>query len=204
MGEQDNLEEGRVSTTEEKIDTSTMTALNLEEITHLETAVEENTRLKIENASLLAEVGRLLKKLIVEEEMIGDDSKVKYFTGLPSYGILKTVVDFIYPCINDSSRSSLSPFNQFLMVLVRLRMNMDVQHLAYHFGIHSSTVCQIFRKWTVMFECLKPLVKWPERGRLYKTMPLTFKVKFSNCVVILDCLEIFMERPTSLMARAQT
>ena len=109
--------------------------------------------------------------MIVEEEMIGDDSEVKDFTGLPSYGILKTVFDFIYPCINDSSRSSLS---QFLVVLVRLRVNMDVQHLAYHFGIHSSTVCQIFRKWMdVMFELLKPLVKWPEqRGELYKTMPL--------------------------------
>ena len=55
------------------------TALNLEEITHLEAAVD-----------------RLRKKMIVEEEMIGDDSKVKYFIGLPSYGILKTVFDFIY------------------------------------------------------------------------------------------------------------
>ena len=81
---------------------------------------------------------------------------------------------------------------------------MDVQHLAYHFGIHSS-ICRIFRKWMdVMFECLKPLVKWPERGELYKTMPLNFKVKFSNCVVILDCFDIFMERPTSMIARAQT
>ena len=40
MDEQDNLEEGRASTTEETTDTSTMTALNLEEITHLEAAVE--------------------------------------------------------------------------------------------------------------------------------------------------------------------
>ena len=35
MDEQDNLEEGRVSTTEEKTETSTMTALNLEEITQI-------------------------------------------------------------------------------------------------------------------------------------------------------------------------
>ena len=61
MDEQDNLEEGRVSTTEEKTETSTMTALNLEE--NLEAAVEENTRLKIENASLFVEVGRLWKKI---------------------------------------------------------------------------------------------------------------------------------------------
>ena len=105
-------------------------------------------------------------------------------------------------CINDSSRSNLSPFDLFLMVLVRLRVNMDVQHLAYHFGIHSSTVLLDFygcHVWAPETTCYVARA-W----RLYKAMPLTFKVKLSNCVVILDCFEIFMERPTSLMAQAQT
>lgn len=35
-------------------------------------------------------------------------------------------------------------------------------------------------------------------------MPMDFKRKFSRCVVIIDCFEIFMERPATLMARAQT
>ena len=33
---------------------------------------------------------------------------------------------------------------------------------------------------------------------------MDFKGKFSRCVVIIDCFEIFMERPATLMARAQT
>ena len=45
---------------------------------------------------------------------------------------------------------------------------MDVQHVAYHLGTHSSNVCWIFRKWfDVMFERLKTLVT--ERGELCKT-----------------------------------
>ena len=35
-------------------------------------------------------------------------------------------------------------------------------------------------------------------------MPLTFRNSFSKCVCIIDCFEIFCERPSDLMARAQT
>ena len=95
--------------------------------------------------------------------------------------------------------------NQFLMVLVRLHINMDVQQLAYHFGIHSSNISRKFRKWIdVMYERLKPLIKWPEQEQLYMTMPMGFREKFRKCVVVLDCFEIFIERPAALMTWAQT
>ena len=35
-------------------------------------------------------------------------------------------------------------------------------------------------------------------------MPLTIKKHFPKCVCIIDCFEIFSERPSDLMARAQT
>ncbi len=73
------------------------------------------------------------------------------------------------------------------------------------FNIHASTVSRYFQKWiNVMHERLKPLVKWPEHEQLYFTMPREFKNNFSKCVVIIDCFEVFMERPKGLMARAQT
>jgi len=42
-----------------------------------------------------------------------------------------------------------------------------------------------------------------EREQLYRTMPTEFK-KFGKCIVITDCFEVFMERPSSLKAREQT
>ena len=45
---------------------------------------------------------------------------------------------------------------------------------------------------------------WPEREQLKKTMPVTFRDNFSKCVCIIDCFEVFCERPSDLMARAQT
>jgi len=52
---------------------------------------------------------------------------------------------------------------------------------------------------------LSPLIHWPEREDLWKTMPMCFKYAFGNKVtVIIDCFEVFIEKPTNLMARAQT
>ena len=56
-----------------------------------------------------------------------------------------------------------------------------------------------------MYECLKSLVYWPGREQLRKTMPLRFRKSFGlKVAIIIDCFEMFIERPSNLMARAQT
>ena len=54
-----------------------------------------------------------------------------------------------------------------------------------------------------MFIRLKPLIKWPNREELQKSMPMDFRVNYKKCVVIIDSFEIFCERPYPLKARAQ-
>ena len=52
---------------------------------------------------------------------------------------------------------------------------------------------------------LDTLIMWPAREQLRKTMPLAFKRNFGDKVaVIIDCFEIFIERLSSLIARAMT
>ena len=52
---------------------------------------------------------------------------------------------------------------------------------------------------------LQFLIMWPEREQLRKTMPLVFQKNFGNNVaVITDCFEVFIDRPSSLIARAMT
>ena len=51
---------------------------------------------------------------------------------------------------------------------------------------------------------LSPLISWPEREDLWRTMPQYFQYSFGKKVtVIIDCFEVFIDRPTNLMARAQ-
>ena len=92
--------------------------------------------------------------------------------------------------------------SNFILVLMKLRLNVDNELLASLFDVHASTVSRYFQKWIdVLYTRLKPLVKWPAHEQLYQTMPREFKKNFSKCVVI---IEVFMDRPKGLMARAQT
>ena len=54
-----------------------------------------------------------------------------------------------------------------------------------------------------MFIRLKPLIKWPEREVVGQTMSIVFRSKFRKCICIIDCLEVFCERPSGLKAKAQ-
>jgi len=52
---------------------------------------------------------------------------------------------------------------------------------------------------------LSPIIRWPERDELWHTMPLCFQFSFGKkTTIIIDCFEIFIERPSNLLARAQT
>lgn len=52
---------------------------------------------------------------------------------------------------------------------------------------------------------LKYLIRWPDREELQRTMPPCFQASFDKKVaVIIDCFEVFIDRPSNLKARAQT
>ena len=52
---------------------------------------------------------------------------------------------------------------------------------------------------------LSPLIHWPERAELRSTMPECFQYSFGKRItVIIDCFEIFIEKPSNLLAQAQT
>ena len=51
-------------------------------------------------------------------------------------------------------------------------------------------------------DILRNFISWPERETLRRNLPSSFK-KFKNCVCIIDCTEVFIERTFNLNARAQ-
>ena len=101
---------------------------------------------------------------------------------------------------------SLDRFQEFVMVLMNLRLNVPLQDLAYRFKVSQPTVSRIFSSWLVVMDNrLSPLDSWPEREHLWRTMPQCFMYSFGRKVtVVIDCFEIFIEKPTNLLARAQT
>ncbi|XP_077088337.1 uncharacterized protein LOC143740174 [Siphateles boraxobius] len=93
-----------------------------------------------------------------------------------------------------------------LLTLMRLRLNLPIQHIAHTFCIDRKTGSTTFRDTiATMFTHLSPLVHWPERHCLQGSMPHQFVEAFGNRVsVILDCFEINIEKASNLKARPQT
>ena len=73
--------------------------------------------------------------------------------------------------------------------------------LANRFQVSKSTVGRISDTLDVMFIRLKKIVYWPKQA----TMPMCFQNKYRKSITaIIDCFELFIERPSSLTARALT
>ena len=138
-----------------------------------------------------------------ENDFRDKDDKVRFFTGLTDWDTLWRLFMFIRPHL--IRHTSLMPFQQFILTLMKLRLGSSGIELAYQFGIHPSTVSRIFADVIEMlYVRLKFLIVWPEREILRKTLPMQFRANYPNCVVIIDCFEIFIDRPSDLLARAVT
>ena len=75
-------------------------------------------------------------------------TKVKYSdTGLPTFTTLMAIFTFVSTSLEDNSRTVLSRFQQFLIVLMKLRLNLGDQDLGYRFGVNQSTISRYFKKW---------------------------------------------------------
>ena len=132
------------------------------------------------------------------------DDRVRFYTGLPGFDVLKATFGFVSPFVTRKSKS-LSLFQEFVMVLIRLRLNVPLQDLAFRFGVSLSTVSRTFNAWLIGLDVrLSPLIRWPERDELWHTMPMCFQFAFGKkTTIIIDCFEVFIERPSNLLARAQ-
>ena len=88
----------------------------------------------------------------------------------------------------------LTRWEQLVLTLVRTRRGFDVKFLADTFGINSSQVSRIYTTWiTFLSQELSFLVPWPSRSELQKCLPKMLK-KFKNVRVIIDCLELFIQK----------
>ena len=88
---------------------------------------------------------------------------------------------------------------------MRLRLGSSGVELGYHFAIHPSTVSRIFSDVIEMLSVrLKFLIMWPDRYMLRKTLPMDFRKHCPNCLVIIDCFEVFIDRPSDALAQGQT
>lgn len=143
--------------------------------------------------------GKKLHRLAINEDYFkGDDEKVTFYTGLVGFSDLMKLFKLIKKDVYVNHSSSLTGFQQMILTLMKLRLNLSVQDLA----TFSRTFLKIL---DILYSNMSWLVKWPSREELWHSMPMSFRKLYGNKVaVIIDCFEVFLDRPSNLLAQAQT
>ena len=175
--------------------------------------MNELGQLRLENRGLLEELARLQNenaRLSEENKQtafglhtLTNDFKTNFYTGVPNFDVLMWLIEHLQSEI--PSFKSVGSSDVVLIVLMKLRLNLLNYDIASRFNISATTVSEILNKsLPVIAKGLKFLIHWPEKDDVVRTLPKVFRGTYRTARAIIDCTEIFIERPGNLTARAAT
>ena len=121
-------------------------------------------------------------------------------TILSSSAYLPTTI----PPINRKGPSrKLTLEQEFLMTMMRLRLGIMHEDIAWRFSVSSSTVTQIITTWIrLLSKEMSCLIVWPSKEQVHATLPDSFRRLYPKTRVIIDCTEMFVETLSSLEIQA--
>ncbi|XP_077994995.1 uncharacterized protein LOC144448593 [Glandiceps talaboti] len=156
---------------------------------------------------------KLMKRNLFMKDVLRDDNACKFYTGLVSIQVLLYLFNVVKDkaekvmlrgrenthtnqTTHDRKTRMLSTFEAFVLVLVRLRRGMDMEHLADNFGTSSTTVSRYCVTWIdFLSKELSFLIKWPARDQIRSSLTNTFR-HYKATSAIIDCTEFFIQKPS--------
>ena len=107
-----------------------------------------------------------------------DNDKVRFYTGLHSFQVLMKTFHFNEPRVKRHSMH-LNKFQEFIMELMKLRLDVPHLDLVYRFDVSRPVVTRVISAWLVIMDVrLSPLISWSTCDALHKTMPQCFVDSF--------------------------
>ena len=135
-----------------------------------------------------------------------DDFKCGMLTGLKP-NVLQALVSYLIKArgfLFSPKPHRLPLQDQIVLTMIKLKHDLTFDLIAVTYGISPTTAIEYFWNWIdIMHLNLKPLIKMQDRDHIYQTIPAPFKAKFPRLTSIIDCFEVFVEAPSSLLARAK-
>ncbi|XP_011702390.1 PREDICTED: uncharacterized protein LOC105458621 [Wasmannia auropunctata] len=94
---------------------------------------------------------------------------------------------------------------KIIKTFIKLKQNLSYSFLALIFKCYSAKHCQrIFYNTVKMLSiCLKAAIPWPLREEIRRNIPECFE-SFEDVRVVLDCTEVFIQRPAELCCQILT
>ena len=101
-------------------------------------------------------------------------------------------------------KRSLPLQDHLLITLMKLKQGLTEEDLSFRFKISQSACSQILSTWIPFLGLeLEPFLYWPTQSEIQNYYPDCFS-EYPNVRAILDCTEVFIERPSLAEAQAKT
>ena len=152
------------------------------------------------------------------DHVISSNKLCNHYTGFPSVDVLNAVFEYSDPGINSENvilynyqkikncssaagrPRKLDPFESYMLILVRLRQNFDLNHFCFLYGISEGTVSNtISTRKNYMYLCLGSIYIWPRNKQIAKIIPSSMKEKCPNVQCIIGYVEFKFETPPSFV-----
>lgn len=150
------------------------------------------------------------------------DKSIKFYTGFSSYQALHAFYQFLGgdvhflkypgslrnvstdPTFQTRQKRKLNPIEELFITLVRLRKGLLLQVMADLYNLSVGYISRIINTWIIFIakrvQCL-PI--WPSKETVRKSLPKCFSI-CPDIRIIIDCTEIFLERPSASQAQSST
>ncbi|XP_033758100.1 uncharacterized protein LOC117340449 [Pecten maximus] len=185
---------------------------------------KEMEALKEENAKLKAIIHKKSKKSFNVQAVTKSDKKMKFYTGFPTVNAFMIVYTYIVTTFKEiiywkgPGRVAANPLKpkrvkvrslkkeELIMTMMKIRLGLLNQDLGDRFGVSATCVSNIISTWLrILGKVIGSLVFNPQKDVVKANLPPSFKSnKFNNVRHIIDCSEVFIEKPSSFQMQAVT
>lgn len=167
------------------------------------------------------QMGKLKFRLETFED---DDNMIRFYTGFPSYKAFCSFFTFLEPRAkwmrrwrgSETStpsiagteaglgRRKLKLQDELFVVLARLRLNLLVSDISLKLGISEGQFSKMLTSWISFLNTeLSEMMTFPSKELVMQYLPESFS-EFPNTRVVIDCTELYVQRPSNLKSQKQT
>lgn len=166
-----------------------------------------------QNYFLLQENTELKMKLPLAfsfDAISNNDMRVTMYTGLPDARTYKILFHYLedldFNFFLGWKVDKIPKQDQLVLALMKLKLNVPNEDLGVRFGCSNTTVRNIFMTWIyVIYETIynEFLTKMPSRNKTKACLPSSFS-NYTNCRIVIDCTETYIEVPRALHKQKST
>ncbi|CAM4571266.1 unnamed protein product [Leuciscus chuanchicus] len=134
--------------------------------------------------------------------LLRNDNLCQLYTGL-TLDAFHSVAEHLTHSYTNSFQ--LHTWDQLLITLMKLRLNLLQGDLAERFGVSQSIVSKVISCWLdIMEEKMRCYIPWLPRETIQATIPQCFREKFPNTTCVIDCSETPLQKPRNLDSRGES